>query len=125
MAKYANWKDLSGPPPKTVTFNVPKIESAQHKNHLIHSNRVCIVDIYAEWCAPCKAISDKYSDLANKYSKNGECILVKEDIDDEITTNGVKGVPTFQFFLNGNLHSSITGADMSAVEKRMIEILQN
>lgn len=125
MARYANWKDLSGPAPEAKPrFEVTKVESAQHKNHLVRSNRVCVVDIYADWCAPCKAIADKYAELASKYSSAGECALVKEDIDDEITSSGVRGVPTFQFFLQGNLHSSITGADMGAVENRLVEILQ-
>ena len=134
MSNYAKYKDLGDgnkpvenfnskssdkPRPK---FKVYEIQSQEDKNKLIQHNKLCVVDICAEWCQPCKQIADRYSELASKYSNPGNCVLVKENVDSKFST-GIKGVPTFQFFKEGKLVETIVGGDIKEVQKTIENLL--
>ena len=145
MSNYAKYKDLGG---STDSFNMPQpsqaaplqgvgnttpapqngppqsrvvhIQSLDHKKQLILENKVCVVKVYADWCGPCKMIATRYGQLSNKFF-GGAC-LAEED--SELGISNVKGVPTFQFFKNGKyINQDIVGADINAVEKRIMELL--
>jgi len=150
MSNYAKYKDLGGNDPNGSASNintgsvpaqpvnqnigvgthspmpssVVEIQNLEHKKHLISNNRVCVVKIHADWCQPCKQIAPRYNQIANKYSGPGLCCLSQEN--SELGISNVRGVPTFQFFKEGRyLNNDIVGADISLVEKRIMELLQS
>jgi thioredoxin 1 len=99
------------------------IQSLAHKNELINSNRIFVVDISADWCGPCKDIAPRYAEMAQRYNRPGVCLLAKEDVDMKFSPS-VRGVPFFQFYYNGRFVSSITGADIDGVEAKLNELIQ-
>jgi len=105
-----------------------EISNIQQKHDFIKNNRLCVVDVWAPWCGPCKQISSRYEKLAKQYSKPGFCMLVKENADLNIPcykgTPKVLGVPTFQFFVNGQYIDSIVGADLKEVEQKIISLIK-
>jgi len=134
MSSYAKYKDLGDKdelmdveqefsPQLGENSSLNTVESADHKKWIIQNNKVVVVDIYGDWCGPCKAIEPKYKQMAQQYSRKGECVLAKEDVDKKIT-NGIRGVPTFQFFFKGQPAGIITGADIGNVEKKLVQLLQ-
>ena len=61
-----------------------------------------LVDIWAEWCGPCKAVAPILDELASKYA--GKLKVVKVDVDSNggVATNyGVTGIPTVIVFKHG------------------------
>ena len=120
-------------PPPTPTINSNKgiieIENIDQKINLIHQNKVCVVDIYADWCGPCKQIAGRYEELSRKYSRPGVCAVAKENVDKNIKNVSLfpeaKGVPFFQFFKNGVFNTSIVGADIKAVEQKIVELINS
>ena len=108
------------PPPSEVM----EIQSLDHKKHFINTHQVCVVKIHAEWCQPCKAIAPRYAKMAQKNNRPGMCILVAENAD--LGISNVRGVPTHQFFKNGQyINQDVVGADIEAVEKKIIELLSS
>ena len=105
------------------TDSVHLIQSREEKDALIKSNKIVVVDIYGDWCGPCKRCAPQYAEFANKYNRPGKCLFVKEDVDKNFTED-ITGVPMFQFFINGKLDGVITGANISAVEAKIIELIQ-
>ena len=110
--------------------NVPQqhatveIQNAAHKEQLIASNKVLVVDVYGTFCSPCKSMASRYEALAQKYNRPGICCLAKEDVEKKISVN-VRGVPALQFFKNGNyLNQDIMGPDLAAIEAKILELLQ-
>jgi len=64
---------------------------------LVTLSRIVVIDVYADWCGPCKQIASRYERLANEMYIPNELILIKENVESGIS-DGVKGVPTFQIY---------------------------
>lgn len=126
-AKYSSYKNLGANQEQTKdpSENTPEcfsIINAEHKNKLFESNRLVVIKIYGTWCGPCKIVAPKFYELAKKYNNLGKCMLVKENVDDDLS-EGIQGVPAFDFFFEGKLVDRITGADINAVEAKIMELL--
>jgi thioredoxin 1 len=104
---------------KTPTI-VPEITTKEDKDSLIMNNKVVVVDVYADWCGPCKTSGPLFAELYDKYKDL--CKLVKENVDLRLSPT-VQVVPTFQIFVEGKLKSQITGANLGEVESVLISSL--
>lgn len=103
---------------------VNEIRTKEDKANIISSNKICLIDVYADWCGPCKIIAPKFKEIFKNYNLAGLCAIAKEDVELGLSPN-VQVIPTFQFYMNGQFHSIITGADMSIVEQRLVELLNH
>jgi thioredoxin 1 len=101
---------------------LPKITRHEDKNILLNKYKLVVVDVNADWCSPCKIVSPQFNKLYSKYNIDNVCTLAKENVDLGLSPS-VTVVPTFQFFYKGVLDSIITGADITQVEAKIIEML--
>jgi thioredoxin 1 len=102
---------------------VLELTSIEQKRQVLQTNRVVVIDIYGDWCGPCKQVAPKYAQLAAKYNRLGHCLLVKENVkNDPPLSQNIRGVPCFHFFLDGNLVDTITGGNITAVEQKVQEL---
>jgi thioredoxin len=65
---------------------------------VFEGEKPCIVDFYADWCAPCRITSPILEDLAKEYA--GKINIYKVDVDDEqelASVFGIRSIPTFLF----------------------------
>ncbi|MDD7336971.1 MAG: thioredoxin [Prevotella sp.] len=70
-----------------------------------------VVDLWAEWCGPCRMISPIISELAQEY--DGKIVVGKCDVeenDDVAMEFGVRNIPTILFFKDGKLVDKFVGA---------------
>ena len=92
---------------KTLVENVTQ-DSFQKE--VLEAGVPIIVDFYADWCAPCRAIAPFLSDLAEQYEGRVEVKKVNVDEDPELTAKlGVSGIPNLIFFKNGQEVKRVTG----------------
>jgi thioredoxin 1 len=71
---------------------------------LIQSDKPVLVDFYADWCGPCKAMEPVVKEIAK--AVEGKARVVKVDIDKRVQiaqTYNVNAVPTFIVFKNGKI----------------------
>ncbi|AOW05850.1 thioredoxin-like protein [Yarrowia lipolytica] len=84
----------------------------------IHPATVSVVDFYADWCGPCKAVAPGYAKLAEQYKNQASFYKVNVDNNQGASSHaGVSAMPTFGVFKSGKLLETVRGADLGAVER--------
>ena len=78
---------------------------------VLKSGKTILVDFWAEWCGPCKAIAPYLEDVDSELGQQIQ--VVKVNIDDNPLTPtryGVRGIPTLMIFKNGAVTATKVGA---------------
>lgn len=78
---------------------------------IIKSEQPTLVDFWAPWCGPCKAIGPVVEDLAAEY--DGKVTIAKMNVDDNPATPGkfgIRAIPTLILFKSGEVVDQITGS---------------
>jgi len=77
---------------------------------IVSSNAVVMVDFWATWCGPCRALAPTVEAIAAEYE--GKVAVVKCNVDeaDEIAMQcGIRNIPTLIFYKNGELADRLVG----------------
>lgn len=99
------------------------ISSPSALDQLLASTTYVIVDFYADWCPPCRAIAPIFNSLATQHFLEGKLQFAKVNVDEVrqlVMTYGITAMPSFLFFKDGTLvkinsHTVIRGADRQAL----------
>jgi thioredoxin 1 len=93
----------------------------------VKDNPLLIVDCYADWCGPCKAVAPIIESLAEEYA--GKVAFAKVDVDNSPQSSmqyGIRAIPTLLFFKNGKLADQQVGAlPKHALKQRVDALLES
>ncbi len=87
-----------------------EVSDSNFEAEILKSEKPTVVDFWAPWCGPCKAIGPVIEDLAGTYG--GQIKFAKCNVDDNPATPGkygIKAIPTLIFFKDGKVSNQITG----------------
>jgi len=87
------------------------VTAANFEAEVLKSTTPVLVDFWAEWCGPCKAVGPVLEEIAK--DNGGKIKIVKLNTDDESAIAmkyGIVSIPTMNVFVNGEIVKSIVGA---------------
>ena len=87
------------------------LSEAAFRRHLERDDIPLLVDFWAPWCGPCRAIAPVVDELSAEYS--GKLKFAKCNVDDNPKTPGqfgIRAIPTLIIFKAGKVNEQITGA---------------
>jgi thioredoxin 1 len=105
---------------KMASENVLTLGDDNFEAEVIQSSVPVLVDFWATWCAPCKAIAPTIDAIAAEYE--GKIKVGKVNVDESQATPskyGVRGIPTVILFKDGKVLDQVVGA----VPKNQLEAL--
>lgn len=87
-----------------------EVTDATFEQEVLQSEQPVLVDFWAVWCGPCKAVSPIVDSIAETYA--GKLKVAKVNVDQNSATPsryGVRGIPTLLFIKGGNVVDQIVG----------------
>jgi thioredoxin 1 len=107
--------------------NMNTIQSPLHltennfENEVLRSDKPVLVDFWAEWCAPCKAMNPVIEDLAKEYGDQLKVAKVNIDESNDLAAQfNIRSIPAFLFFKEGKVVAELIGAASKATLKAKI-----
>ena len=89
---------------------VTRIAEAQFEAEVEQSALPVVIDFYATWCGPCKALSPRLEKLAEEFTGRIKFLKVNVDQAQELSSRfRVEGIPTLLLFKSGKLQDRVTG----------------
>lgn len=98
-----------------------QVNDANFESEVLKDNLPVLVDFWAPWCGPCRAIAPVIEELAQEFE--GKVKILKMNVDENPSTPskfGIRAIPTLILFKNGEAVEQVTGAVSKASLKQML-----
>ena len=104
---------------------VLEVTDATFEQEVLQSEQPVLVDFWAVWCGPCKAIGPIVDTIATNYT--GKLKVAKVNVDQNSATPsrfGIRGIPALLFFKDGKVVDQIVGfVPQEAIEEKVQSLI--
>jgi thioredoxin 1 len=88
-----------------------KVTSADFESVVLKSATPVLVDFWAEWCGPCRAVGPILEEISNEYGDKLKIVKLNTDEEGSIAMKyGISSIPTLNIFVGGQVVKTIVGA---------------
>jgi len=107
-----------------ATETLKHADDTNFANLVLASSRPVLVDFWATWCGPCRAIAPTLEELAQEYADRLDVVKVNvDDSRDTAARYGIRSIPTLVLIRNGEVLGTRMGALPKAQLKQFIDEL--
>ena len=88
-----------------------KVTTADFDSVVLKSTTPVLVDFWAEWCGPCRAVGPILEEISNEYGDKLKIVKLNTDEEGSIAMKyGISSIPTMNVFVDGEVVKTIVGA---------------
>lgn len=99
-----------------------KFTTENFRTEVLASDKVVLVDFYADWCGPCRMVAPVVEQIAEEYADRAVVGKLNVDENEEIAVRyGVMSIPTLIAFKNGEVAGKLVGVQPKEVIERLIQ----
>ena len=105
-----------------MSEKVNVVSDSSFEKEVLQSDKPVLVDFWADWCAPCRALAPTIDAIAEQFGETAG--VVKVNVDDNTATAqryGIKGIPTLILFSAGKEVERVVGATSKESISRMMQ----
>jgi thioredoxin 1 len=105
--------------------NIAEVSDATFDNEVLKSDQLVLVDFWASWCGPCRAVSPIVEEVAASFE--GKLKVMKMNVDENGQTPsqyGIRGIPALLIFKDGKVAEQIVGyVPKATIDQSVIRVL--
>ena len=102
-----------------------EITDANFENAVLKSDKPVLIDFWAVWCGPCRAVAPVVEELADEY--DGRAVIGKLDVDanrDTAVRYGIQAIPTLLLVKDGEVADRVVGIiDKNGLKSKLDALL--
>jgi thioredoxin 1 len=103
---------------------VSEVSDSSFEKDVLQSDKPVLVDFWADWCSPCRALAPTVEAVAKQYASSARVVKLNVDHNPAVSQQyGIKGIPTLIVFNGGKEEERVVGATSQAAISKMIDKL--